>query len=263
MIPSISAGPEEFTRAVTQALLQEMEAFLAQYRRETGIETDWKTPLLGFADVDHPYIRSLRELISPTHYLPEEILPGARTILSYFVPFQEDIGRGNIAGDVPSLTWTRAYTETNRMFQRMNGHLQQAIESWGYRAASPENIGSLGPDRIYSNWSQRHIAYAAGLGTFGMNNMLITQDGCCGRFYSLVTELPVLPGEPQKRENCLYKREGKCGACIRRCPVGALSAERPFDRARCREQLCVHEAAYGERVCGKCTVGMPCTFQAP
>ena len=239
MIPSISAGPEEFTRAVTQALLQEMEAFLAQYRR------------------------SLRELISPTHYLPEEILPGARTILSYFVPFQEDIGRGNIAGDVPSLTWTRAYTETNRMFQRMNGHLQQAIESWGYRAASPENIGSLGPDRIYSNWSQRHIAYAAGLGTFGMNNMLITQDGCCGRFYSLVTDLPVLPGEPQKRENCLYKREGKCGACIRRCPVGALSAERPFDRARCREQLCVHEAAYGERVCGKCTVGMPCTFQAP
>ena len=252
-----------FTHEIRQALLREMEHFLTEYRSAAGVQTQWKLPLIGFAGADHPYIRSLKQLISPTHYMPEEILPGARTILSYFVGFQDEIGQGNIPGDAPSLDWTRAYTETNEMFLHMNAHLQKTLASWGYRAASPEHTGTLGPDRIYSNWSQRHIAYAAGLGTFGMNNMLITDNGCGGRFYSLVTDLPVLPGEPLERENCLYKRSGTCGACIRRCPVGALSAQLPFDRARCRKQLRANESAHGERVCGKCTVGMPCTFRAP
>ena len=254
---------EARTRSITQALLQEMTQFLEEYHTRTGAVTQWKTPLIGYADVHHPYIRSLRELISPTHYMPEDILPGARVILSYFVGFPEEIGQGNVPGDVPSQQWAQAYGETNEMFLHMNHHLQKVLSQWGYQAATPEQIGTLGPDRIYSNWSQRHIAYAAGLGTFGMNNMLITQNGCCGRFYSLVTDLPVLPGKPLERENCLYKREGKCGACIRRCPTKALSAERSFDRQRCYHQLSQHEIACGERVCGKCVVGMPCTFRAP
>ena len=111
------------------------------------------------------------------------------------------------------------------MFLHMNHHLQKVLSQWGYQAATPEQIGTLGPDRIYSNWSQRHIAYAAGLGTFGMNNMLITQNGCCGRFYSLVTDLPVLPGKPLERENCLYKREGNAA------PVFAAAPQRPYLRS--------------------------------
>ena len=258
-----SLPPETQSQPIAQALLREMAQFLEDYRTRTGAVTRWKPPLLGFAGANHPYVRRLRELVSPTHYLPEDILPGATVILSYFVGFPEDVGTGNIRGDTPSPQWALAYGETNEMFLHMNEHLRQVIESWGYRAASPERVGTLGPDRIYSNWSQRHIAYAAGLGTFGMNNMLITQNGTCGRLYSLVTDLPAAPGAPLEEELCLYKREGTCGACIRRCPLGALSPNAPFDRRKCYEQLSRHEALLGERVCGKCVVGMPCTFRAP
>lgn len=246
-----------------EQLRQEMEAFIARYREETGIETDWKKPLIGYAGAQHPMIRSLRTLVSETHYMPEDILPNPTVILAYFLPFREEIGRGNEGGVLPSKVWAQAYTDTNTMFPILNRHLQQMIEGWGYHAATPEGIGTLGADRIYSNWSQRHIACAAGLGTFGVNNMLITKDGCCGRYFTLVTDLPIEPDSPLKGENCLYKRNGSCGLCVRRCPAGALHCDAPFDRGACYAQLRDNETDFAEKVCGKCVVGLPCTFRTP
>lgn len=42
-----------------------------------------------------------------------------------------------------------------------------------------------------SSWSERHVAYAAGLGNFGLNGCLITSLGTSVRFASLVTSLPL------------------------------------------------------------------------
>ena len=72
----------------------------------------------------------------------------------------------------------------------------------------------------------------ASLSTFGLNNMLITKKGCCGRINTIVTDLDVPPDRPMEEELCLYKRSGKCGLCTDRCPSGALTRE-GFDRERC------------------------------
>ena len=40
-----------------------------------------------------------------------------------------------------------------------------------------------------SMWSERHVAYVCGLGTFGLSKGIITRRGMAGRFCSLVTEL--------------------------------------------------------------------------
>ncbi len=63
----------------------------------------------------------------------------------------------------------------------------------------------------------------AGLGTFGLNNMLITAAGCCGRLSTVVTNLRVTADTPLLTENCLYKKSGRCGLCVKRCPSGALN----------------------------------------
>lgn len=266
MMKQFTLPTAEKTDEIRTALCREIESYYETYRRKTGTDTQWKSPLIGFAAADAPEIRHLRKIISPTHYMPEDILSGATIVVSYFSGYQEEVGKDNIEGDAPSELWAKTYGDTNAMFLELNSRLKEVIEDWGFHAALPEDygtIGTLGPDRIYSNWSQRHIAYAAGLGTFGINNMLITLNGTCGRFFSLVTDLPVLPDRPAMRENCIYKRSGKCGACIRRCPIGALSTESPFIREKCYTKLRVHEKTLKEKVCGKCTVGVPCTFRAP
>ncbi|MBQ4595991.1 MAG: epoxyqueuosine reductase, partial [Firmicutes bacterium] len=118
-----------------------------------------------------------------------------------------------------------------------------------------------------------------GLGTFGLNNMLITDKGCSGRYNCLVTNLEVEADSPKKEEACLYIKDGTCGACMVKCPAGAISPD-GFDRHKCYEQ-CLKNAAvytgfgssyaettendaaptYGSEVCGKCIAGMPCAYR--
>ena len=71
------------------------------------------------------------------------------------------------------------------------------------------------------NWSERHVAFIAGLGTFSLSRSLITSLGSAGRFGSVVVDFELTPTQrlyQEIDEYCL-----KCGACIDRCPPRAIS----------------------------------------
>jgi len=93
------------------------------------------------------------------------------------------------------------------------------------------------PKRVYSStWSERHAAYAAGLGLFGLNGALITPLGINVRLGSLITNLPVgrtarLP-RADHRAACLEDGGAACGRCVGRCPVGAISGN-GLDKVKC------------------------------
>lgn len=42
-----------------------------------------------------------------------------------------------------------------------------------------------------------------------------------------------------------------------------LTAEKPFNRRACAERLDVFRENLGADVCGKCDVGLPCSFKSP
>lgn len=227
----------------------------------------WRSSLVGFAAADHPGLRRLRPLVDAEHFMPEDFLDGATVVVSYFLPFVRQVGEGNVAGSMASDDWASAYLATNSLAARINRHLVERLEASGHRAAAPDpaRIGLLGTDRLWSRWSQRHLAYFAGLGTFGLNNMLIGAKGCCGRYFSIVADLPVAPDGPPEEEYCPRKRSGggACGVCVRRCEAGALTTG-GFDRDRCYVQCLKNEARHaGADVCGKCVTGLPCSFRRP
>ena len=68
---------------------------------------------------------------------------------------------------------------------------------------------------------------------------------------------------PVRKERCLYKRNGSCGLCVRRCPIHALTLESGFDRVACQRHLADFEKRLGADVCGKCTLQLPCTYRIP
>lgn len=88
----------------------------------------------------------------------------------------------------------------------------------------------LRPSRphVISTWSERHYAFAAGLGTFGLAEHLITEHGCNVRLASFLTDAP-LAVTPRARDdpfaNCLYYAQGTCAKCVERCPGRALTKE--------------------------------------
>ncbi|MBQ2752078.1 MAG: hypothetical protein IJF25_05825, partial [Oscillospiraceae bacterium] len=57
---------KNFTDEVKRAILEELDSFVEGYRIQNNVTTRWKKPLIGFAGANHPYVRSLKEIISPT-----------------------------------------------------------------------------------------------------------------------------------------------------------------------------------------------------
>jgi epoxyqueuosine reductase QueG len=152
-------------------------------------------------------------------------------------------------------------------------HMKAFLEQAGYGAVvpaldprfstkSPFTGDNSSQDYFTSNWSERHTAYICGLGTFGLSRGLITARGIAGRLGSIITTLPL---EPTPRSYTgLYDNCINCGACVRNCPVGAISAERGKRHPPCSAFLDrvteKHKPRYG---CGKCQVKVPCEDRIP
>lgn len=240
----------------------EVESFMRGYCEKNGLEFIWRTPSVRYAAAGHPEFPDLKKLVVENHFLPEDFLANPTVVISYFLPFIDAVATSNIDGYWTSDEWARAYNVTNEMAVHLNEHLVKVVKELGFRAAVPHSAGMM-EDVLKSRWSQRHIARLAGHGTFGINNMLITEQGCTGRFFSVVADLPVSAGSVVAGERCLYKRNGTCGVCVRRCVADALTPQ-GFDRWKCHE-MCASNAKAGKEadVCGKCVVNLPCSFSAP
>lgn len=243
-------------------ILGEIERTVAGHPRHRM----WRDPLVACADAGDPLFVRLREVAHQGHLQPSDLLDGARTVITYFMAFSPDTIRGNTAGRFQSPGWALAYIETNELIVSINTGLTSLLVSRGYRAAAISPTHTFDRGTLLSAWSHRHAAYIAGLGTFGLNRMLITEHGCCGRIGSLVTDAVIQADERPGREYCSFKVDGSCGACVKRCPSGALCSG-GFDRHACYEALLDNERRFvhlGKAdACGKCLCGLPCSESIP
>ncbi len=214
---------KEASDALKEKIVLEIRDFIKKYAEEQNISTKWGTPLVGFADAAHPYILSLKEIISPSHSMPKDVLDDASIVIAYYVPFTKELAKTNErAGRLASPEWALAYEQTNAMFGVLNAHLIDWLKNMGYRAAVSKEASTFDQEKLISNWSQRHFAYAAGLGTFGINNMLITKSGCCGRFSTIVTNLDVAADAPLPEELVPVQEERKLRCLHKELPGGSV-----------------------------------------
>ncbi|MHC5039398.1 MAG: 4Fe-4S binding protein [Planctomycetota bacterium] len=231
-----------------------------------GDETLWREPLVAFARADDPLFSTLKEAIGETHKTPRELLEGARTVIVTFLPFQRSIASGNAKGRHPSTAWRKAYVRTNAVIRDLTAVLSRELAGDGFGSAQIPPTHNFDPVTLTSDWSHKHAAFVAGLGTFGHHHMLITDKGCAGRLGSLVTDAEIEADARPEASFCLTERGETCLQCVSRCVFGALTAE-GLDRRRCYE-VCLANARMameGDRadVCGKCVAGVPCTFRNP
>jgi len=249
---------EQFIRKI-------IEEFTASYEHSSDI--GWEKPPVAYASADDPLFARLKEVASPTHVLPQDFLPEARTVIAYFLPFQNEVVESNKKGRSSSRTWALAYIETNKLIGALNRHLQDELIKKGYKAVFVPATHNFNERTLLSDWSHRSAAYIAGLGTFGLNHMLITENGCCGRIGSLVTDLELPPTPRYSRELCLYRANGSCGRCVKKCVNDALK-ENGLDKQKCYE-MCLENADRLSDlesiadVCGKCLAGVPCSTAIP
>lgn len=243
-----------------------IKQFVQHYLKIKDVQTKWEEPLVAYADAMDEMFYKLKDVVSSSHAVPKDFLSEARTVVSYFIPFNEDIVKSNIEGKECSKIWAIAYIETNKLIVDLNTFITNKLQKLGYKSSSIPPTYNFDNKKLITDWSQRHVAFIAGLGKFGLNNMLITDKGCCGRIGSFVTELKLEPTKRQNKENCLYKHMNICKKCVDRCVNNALKVDY-FDRHKCYEMCLYNDRFHSDvgftDICGKCLVNVPCSGVNP
>ncbi|MFH1003475.1 MAG: epoxyqueuosine reductase [Chloroflexota bacterium] len=258
-------------------------------------EAIFEEPLVGFADGDDPLFERYKTIIGDYHLTPREVLvcgqpdgpgeaitPDRVSVISLVMPIayqtRLSLRRESL---VPSQRWNHTRWQGEAFIEELSRHVVSLLAEAGYRAVAPALASCYEvkerPTNLAANWSHRHAAYAAGLGTFSLNDALITPRGIAMRCGSVVTDAPLPPSPrtyPDHLANCLFYRDGSCRNCIERCPVGAIS-ERGHDKPKCRayishgqkeilKQLGREEGYLGRYpACGLCQTKVPCEARIP
>jgi len=282
---------EQFQTEPPQYVNEEIKVFTrtspANHMPMTDKQVIFDEPLVRFADGDDPIFAEYKTIIAPTHLTPREALaktlnkssedmPARLSVISWILPIADKTRKSNRAETrIPTRIWayTRWYGE--QFNDALREHVVEFLTEIGYLAVAPaiqpyfkRETNEKGD---YSNWSERHIAYAAGLGTFSLSDGFITERGIAHRCGSVVTDL-VLPVSPRTAQNpysnCLFYVDISCTACIERCPAGAIT-EQGHDKIKCRmyqrEDIgyLLKEYDVGVAGCGLCQTKVPCEFKNP
>lgn len=225
-------------------------------------------PIFAFGLADDEYFTKLKEeSVIGEHFLaPKEWLPEAKTVISFFLPFTEQVRVGNkVDMEMPSEEWLHGRIEGQEFLISLSKYLKDKLIDAGYNSLIPSldnRFESYNKEKFTSNWSERHVAFVCGLGTFGLAKNLITEKGAAGRFGSIVTDLDISPDERYYEgiwDNC-----GRCAKCMINCPAGAISIENGKDNRICADYLDrIKEKTKPRYGCGKCQVDVPCESKVP
>jgi len=151
---------------------------------------------------------------------PEKLLPSVRSIIIHLTALKHTIGRYRPGG-----WWNNRYMHV----RAVNMAVSSFLTSRGFRASCPSPQGhsrkSLMPKLQF-----KPLAYAAGLGWRGKNNLLIHPVfGPRVVIGVILTDALVEAlGRPILESLC-----GDCDICLHVCPVGALRPDGTFDRFKC------------------------------
>jgi hypothetical protein len=250
-------------------------------------ERAWAAPMVGFAKGDDDVWELFKDVVGPYHWTPQEafalafpdadVAPAELAVIAWVLPQTEATKVDQRQRtEFPAERWARSRIYGEQFNDRLRQHVVGALRARGVDAVAPfllpqwESRDSV-EYTIASTWSERHAAYAAGLGTFGLCDGLITPRGKAMRVGSVVARM-TLTATPRpytgRGDYCLFYAQGTCGECIDRCPVGAIS-ESGHDKRACQAHL-RRTAAYVRRTygfegygCGLCQTGVPCESGVP
>jgi len=253
-------------------------------------EAAFMPPLVGVCPGDDPIWERIAEDIGPFYWTPLQAFtfahpedppkPEELSVVSWVLPQTQATRDEHRAEKLhPSKRWSQVRHHGENFNIWMRRELVARLADAGVKAVAPVLLDQWSREMSdrhgdASTWSERHAAFACGLGTFGLSDGLITAAGKAVRVGSAVvrSKLPATgrPYGENHRAYCLHFAKKSCLACAARCPAKAISAV-GHDKVACRRYIREVAAPFveykqlGVRVnsCGLCQTGVPCESSIP
>jgi epoxyqueuosine reductase len=283
-MPIHEVGGMDSAAREEEPAMSEASAVLTAEMRDLALHEG--AVLFGVAGVD-------RFEGAPRGHHPAEIVMGAQTVIVFGIPMVEQVADwdemfrdSELLGPEIRNTMLQDYLYREVNYNFINDRLGQialrltlSLQGKGFRSTLFPS--TFGPQYekfhdMMPGWmglfSQRHAAVRAGLGEFGLNNVVVTPEyGPRVRFNSVLTQAP-LQGSPLLQEKaCLGT---SCNVCVERCGGQAISllptfdetevwlnpvsrTDKPLCRKRRKEVFC-----YG-RCVAVCPVGLHTSSEGP
>jgi hypothetical protein len=174
----------------------------------------WDFALVGFASGADQIWQQYKEYVGAFHWTPWEVFNQHRpeetvsseklTVVSWILPQREMVRKTNRrVKKYPSEEWARIRIYGEEFNVALRRHVVRSLEQDGHSAVAPmltPNWTIVKSERFSyaSSWSERHAAHAAGLGTFGLCDGLITAKGKAMRVGSVVAKISAALGPLQR-----------------------------------------------------------------
>ena len=194
-------------------------------------------PLVGFAPVER-WSSPPQELPNaltpwiPEEFWPQSIYPETETVIVIGLPVSLPI-----VETAPSIYYHELYKTVNSALDSKAYELANFLVERGHGAVYLPRDGygdiKILIDRPFAFFSHKHAAYLAGLGSFGHNNVLLTQEyGPRVRFTSIFTTAKIPTDKIKMKDLCTH-----CLLCVKNCPVRAIPLRGdfppPVDKRKC------------------------------
>ena len=152
--------------------------------------------------------------------------------------------------DCPTPLYFHLYRQANYQLDRAALQLSLLLEEAGFRSLPVPASQVIADAPMRGHISHRLVAWAAGLGWHGRNNLLVSPLlGSRLRLVTVLTDAPLTPDRPLQAD-C-----GSCRACLVVCPAGAIR-DNPahFDLDACYRKLSEFRRLpfIGQHICGVC-----------
>ena len=205
-----------------------------------GIARSLGAASFGVADV--------KEVSKDGHFPPEELC----THFPYAVSagFRLSDAIMETIKDGPTTTYRYHYRQVNAQLDRIALQITAHIQSKGHNAMPIGASHIVDWEANTGHLSHKWIAYYAGLGWLGRNNLLVHPTyGSRMRYVTVLTDMPLITGRPVEGD-C-----ADCYDCMELCPADAIGKTREeFRLDLCSARLDYFKKKWniGQQICGVC-----------
>ena len=248
---------------IKKNIQRDLNQKVAEFMEEDDIVTRFGNPQIAYVDADHKVFDQLFMENYTDH--PKKIYRPGKCIITYFLPWAEEVEPGTEA-------WDRAFTEAMWLSMELNRTIRKDLNAVGRLHSLLCDMMDWNPRQLREEWDFRLTAALGGLGEIGpcgSFRAFNAEPGFSrigGRCSGIITDglyAGQLPEDDEGVANRLtderaekvleMARSMNCAKAGTACPGGAIGTDGAIDRAKCQEHcLTINENIPCPDVCGMC-----------